>query len=470
MSPVLLREPTLCDAAVDLARRGWFVVFVRGITPRPDGRLVCTCGSRKCKSPGKHPNLPKGYQHHPRPDEATIKAHYARHPEDNVGVLTTGLIGIDRDTPKEVHGWRNSADEWDLLQQEHGRAPATLTAVTGSGGTHELYRPPLGKEEVNKLPMLPASHYHGVIDVKAKGGMIVVAPSMHVSGNRYQWVDLDTEIATLPSWLYEKPLQIAPLFQANPKGKPAPRRDRTLKELTALDIKAEELMALRTDPDALLGLATLQLIREGRPGRTQSHVIMSVCRGAASVGYPAERFYGELLLAPGGLGIREAIAEGGEAAGRERFDRAMRTAYLWMAESLDSVADLRAEAEAYDWPKVVRYVGRNGIEQGVRGTSARPVLMAGFDIAENTATTAPMLGVEFQLPTLTGLHKETCLKAAEALEHLGWWLPENAPVHGVPKGLSNAYRYHFLLDPDSRLHPPLQVTPGHILRRDAWEL
>jgi hypothetical protein len=452
-------------AAHDLAARRWFVVFVHGVRPDDTGRLVCTCKKWKtCKSPGKHPHMAKGYQDRPRPNAAAIDAHYDRYPLDNVGMLTSGLIGIDLDTPDAAHDWRNGEAEWQALQAEHGPVPATLTAITGSGGRHELYRPPVGREHVSKLPVLPASHYKGVIDVKAKGGLIVVAPSLHKSGNRYEWVDLDVPIATLPDWLYETQEAIAPLFRANPKGKPAPRKVRTARELSALDIAAQELMALRTDPDALLGLETLRLIRESRPGPRQSHVIMSICLGAASVGYDSERLYEQLRAEPGGLGIREAIAQSGHAAGRERFDRAMHTAYLWLAECLDSIGELRAEVDTYYWREIT-YVGRNGKTQTVRGKTLRRVIIAGLDIAERTTTTAPMIGVERQLPSMTGLSATSCLKAVEALEWLGWWVPENPTVPGTWQGMANAYVYRFNLETDSRAHPPLQVTPGKVLRR-----
>jgi len=40
------------------------------------------------------------------------------------------------------------------------------------------------------------------LDVRASGGQIVVAPSLHRSGRRYRWI-IRVGMAPLPSWLYE---------------------------------------------------------------------------------------------------------------------------------------------------------------------------------------------------------------------------------------------------------------------------
>jgi Bifunctional DNA primase/polymerase, N-terminal len=454
-------DPLTChEAALDLYRRGRFVIFVYGVHPDATGKLGCDCRAGKdCKSPGKHPRMARGYQNRPRPDVAAIDAHYAKHPNDNVGILTTGLIVIDLDIPKDDHDWRDSEAEWKALQQKHGRVPETLTAISGSGGRHLLFSPQPGLEHITQLPMLRATSYKGVIDVKSDGGLIVTAPSLHECGNHYGWLDINTEIAVLPTWLYEQPEDTAlppgtidPLFVSNPKTPPAPRKPRTPKDLDDLDLKAEALRASRVSPDALLGLATIKLVNEGRPGRKQSHVIMSVCLGAASVGYDPDKLYAELLNAPGGLGLREAYDEGGWRALHERYNRATHQAYRWLAEHVDIAADFRAEAESTEWPNKVTFSGRNGTTQHIEGKNCQTVLAAGLAVAEATATTAPMLGCD-DLAGMTGLNRHTVRKGLQVLEALGWWKAQSIRSDGR----QHAFVYRFELDPTSRSNPSLKV-------------
>src|SRR5262249_48638748 len=51
------------------------------------------------------------------------------------------------------------------------------------------------------------------LDVRANGGQIVVAPSLHRSGRRYCWL-IRAEMAELPGWLYE--------LLAQPRRRPEP--------------------------------------------------------------------------------------------------------------------------------------------------------------------------------------------------------------------------------------------------------
>ena len=56
-----------------------------------------------------------------------------------------------------------------------------LIADTGGGGVHYLF----------KYPDFPLKNSTGVLgpglDIKGEGGVVVVAPLLHMSGNRYRW-------------------------------------------------------------------------------------------------------------------------------------------------------------------------------------------------------------------------------------------------------------------------------------------
>lgn len=116
----------------------------------------------------KRPLGGKGIDH-ATTDLKTIHGWWARWPHAGVGVHLAGanLCAIDLD-PR--NGCTKTPADF----------PATLTAKTGGGGWHLIYKAPKGVALPGKLG--PG------IDLKHKG-YIVLAPSGHPSGNRYQWVD-----------------------------------------------------------------------------------------------------------------------------------------------------------------------------------------------------------------------------------------------------------------------------------------
>ena len=69
-----------------------------------------------------------------------------------------------------------------VLEAAHGKLPDTITAVTGGGGRHYVFKYPQGRSVPNKTKFAPG------LDTRSTGGLIVAAPSSHISGNRYQWL------------------------------------------------------------------------------------------------------------------------------------------------------------------------------------------------------------------------------------------------------------------------------------------
>jgi len=85
------------------------------------------------------------------------------------------------------------------LERTHESLPLTLTSETGGGGEQRLFVLPLELDLDaigNSVRKLGAG-----LDVRASGGQIVVAPSMHRSGRRYRWA-VRVAMAPLPPWLY----------------------------------------------------------------------------------------------------------------------------------------------------------------------------------------------------------------------------------------------------------------------------
>lgn len=154
----------------------------------------CTCNKSKCQSPGKHPRV-SNWQDVATKDKATIKKWWEQWPGSNIGVVTgedSGffVLDVDGDQGKE---------SLDRLIDHYGEFPETVEQITGSKGSHYLfkYREGIG----NKVGLLPG------IDIRGTNGFIVVSPSIHISGNQYTWElsshPLETSISEAPEWLID---------------------------------------------------------------------------------------------------------------------------------------------------------------------------------------------------------------------------------------------------------------------------
>lgn len=153
----------------------------------------CSCGNPDCGSnAGKHPLTEHGFKD-ATTDPARVEEWWLRWPQANIGIPTSGFLVLDCD-PR--HGGTESLDD---LYLKHGRFPDTAEAITGGGGRHFVFADP-------GIPV-PAKLADG-LDLKSAGGYIVVAPSLHVSGNRYEWDGIEGEHALLhpaaaPAWLLD---------------------------------------------------------------------------------------------------------------------------------------------------------------------------------------------------------------------------------------------------------------------------
>jgi hypothetical protein len=161
----------MCRQAIEYARRSWDVFPLR---------------------PGyKAPLTPHGHLD-ATTDLARVADWWTANPAAGIGLAlkASGLVAIDCD-PRN-----GGTDSYDALVDEHGRLPDTLTSITGGGGWHRIYRRPDGVE----LDPHPAPG----IDVKTDG-YIILPPSLHPSGQPYQWEASsspgDVDVAELsPGW------------------------------------------------------------------------------------------------------------------------------------------------------------------------------------------------------------------------------------------------------------------------------
>jgi hypothetical protein len=153
---------------------------------------MCTCESPTCGSPAKHPLTPNGV-HGATTDEQVIRRWWSEAEIANVGIATgKGLLVLDIDAK---HGGLESLAQ---LEVQHGPLPMTPTVATGGGSRHYYFRLPDGVMVGNRAGVAAG------IDVRSDGGYVVAPPSLHASGQRYEWlVPPDKPLAEAPQWLLD---------------------------------------------------------------------------------------------------------------------------------------------------------------------------------------------------------------------------------------------------------------------------
>jgi P4 family phage/plasmid primase-like protien len=167
-------------AALDYIARGWGIVPLRV----------------KAKEPATKHGL-SDWTDNPE----TARKWWSRHPNSNIGIVcgssSRGLlvIDVDVDEEKDKDGYA-SLSEFERL---YGELPETVTAITGSGGIHYLYRVPMERE------IRPTTNATLGIDVRCERSYIVAPPSIHPNGNRYEWQDApeDIEVAEANNIVYQ---------------------------------------------------------------------------------------------------------------------------------------------------------------------------------------------------------------------------------------------------------------------------
>jgi putative DNA primase/helicase len=117
-----------------------------------------------------------------------------KYPNCNWGLLTgDGLFVVDIDPSKD------GDDEWKKLVASHGE-PLTVTTITGSKGLHFYFKMPVDFTVTNTSNKLARG-----IDTRGTGGQVIIPPSTHANGNKYEWVPgrspFDIDIAPAPQWL-----------------------------------------------------------------------------------------------------------------------------------------------------------------------------------------------------------------------------------------------------------------------------
>jgi putative DNA primase/helicase len=154
----------MLDAALSYASLGWPV-------------FPCI-GKHPCK--GSH-----GFKD-ATTDPAMVMAHWLRWPEANVAVATGHMSWVLDVDPR--HG---GDDALAALERQYGPLPDTPRVLTGDPpGVHIHFAP--DPRITGKRGSLPAG-----LDVKGRGGYVLLPPAIHPNGRRYLW-EIGYELGSLP--------------------------------------------------------------------------------------------------------------------------------------------------------------------------------------------------------------------------------------------------------------------------------
>lgn len=185
------------EYALKYARMGWHVIPCHYITTEGD----CSCGFRRDAESkhtyGKHPMahlVPHG-QNQATTDEALIREWWTREPNANIAInlFRSGLVAVDID-PRNG-GWEGI----DSIETRHGLLRSDVEQFSGGGGEHRLFA--LASDMNVSLPGQLAEG----VDLK-RNGYIMVEPSNHYSGKRYEWEASSDPLdgvmpSPLPDWI-----------------------------------------------------------------------------------------------------------------------------------------------------------------------------------------------------------------------------------------------------------------------------
>lgn len=124
-------------------------------------------------------------------DAGQISAWWTQNPAYNVGIATgDGLVVIDvDDKPKNPVQGSDMLRDWEY---EHGHLSETVTAISGTGGTHYYY-------DVGDVSVPSSQSATLFIDLRGDGGYIVAPPSIHPdTGEPYMW-DIEPSLDNPPA-------------------------------------------------------------------------------------------------------------------------------------------------------------------------------------------------------------------------------------------------------------------------------
>lgn len=180
------RDVSPRDAARAYARAGIAVLPLHYITRA----RVCSCGKEACKNPGKHPWSEHGVDD-ATTDDRQVCDWWDEDPNLNVGIAPSKRgrstwIAIDVDEGERIRNNKpvqldGPADLRRLQDEFNQDLKQTVVQRSGSGARHVILKIPTDAH--------PPSFLSKAIEVIKPGKYIVAAPSNHISGGVYEWLN-----------------------------------------------------------------------------------------------------------------------------------------------------------------------------------------------------------------------------------------------------------------------------------------
>lgn len=234
---------------------------------------------------GKKPLTRRGFKDAVK-DYKAFKALCSQYPEFNIGIATgevSSVVVLDIDPRNGGH------DTLEAFEKQHGKLPPTWTCRTGGGGTHIFFRAanfPIPKDNAGRL-IGPG------VDFLGEGAYAVAAPSLHESGQAYEWVDglapWECKLARLPRKI-RRHIKAA-IDKKAPKGKSKPVGEEPVTSVTegtrntTFFQKASRMRHIGMSEDEILDALTAINAKQGDPPLEPEEI----AKIAASAGsYPAQ--------------------------------------------------------------------------------------------------------------------------------------------------------------------------------------
>ena len=224
-----------------------------------------------CSVGGKVPLTARGFKDASR-DHRVITQWWTQRPGANIAMATGS---ISRTVVLDVD--QHDSSGFDTLASLGHKLPETVSSVTGGGGEHHIFRHPGGiKSGTDKLG--PG------LDIRAEGGYVILPPSTHKSGRRYEWDNAPGEvsIAELPDWIAAA-VASRPAEQRVPASEMAARASSPVLEghrTTRVTQLVGHLLARRVNVDVAVELMLAWNERNCKPPLAESKVI-ATCGGIA---------------------------------------------------------------------------------------------------------------------------------------------------------------------------------------------
>ncbi len=154
----------------------------------------CTCRAENCGSAGKHPRF-KGWKELATTDPEQIRRWVTEsNGRHNWAIATGNGVGVLDIDPRHdgEKSWGELFVECQIIEQ-------TLEVRTGSDGRHMYFKMPAHATNVNR------TGFRQGLDWRGDGGYVLIPPSLHQCGQRYEWeTPIDTPLALAPECLLEE--------------------------------------------------------------------------------------------------------------------------------------------------------------------------------------------------------------------------------------------------------------------------